>query len=51
MTEVERIEFNTLINRIKDDLWSVRFELKAQKDLIKQIEDKLQEINKCLTKS
>ena len=50
MTEDERIEWKSTINRIKDDLWSVRFELKAQKELIKQIEDKLKEIL-CLTKS
>lgn len=41
MNEEERIELYSTLNRLKDDLWSVRFELKAQKDLLKAIEDKL----------
>ena len=50
MTEDERIEWKSTINRIKDDLWSLKFELKSQKELINQITEKLKEIQ-CLTKS
>lgn len=51
MTEDDKIEREGLFRRIQDDLWSVRFELKAQRDLIKQIQEKLKEIELCLTKS
>jgi archaellum component FlaC len=44
MTEDQKIEFNSTISRIKDDLCSLRFELKAQKSQIQEILTKLKEL-------
>lgn len=44
MSEIERIELYSNINRIKDDLISVRWDLKAQASTLKQIEERLKEL-------
>ena len=44
MTEDAKIEFASTISRIKDDLWSLKFEMKAQKSAIEAILIKLKEI-------
>ena len=44
MNESERIELYSTINRIKDDLISVRWDLKAQASSLKLIEEKLKEL-------
>ena len=49
MTE-EQVERAAIISRIQDDLWSLKFELKAQKNLIAQIEQKLQEIADAISR-
>jgi len=48
--EDEAIEARSVIARIKDDLYSVRFELKAQKTLIEEMLNRLKEMEDAISK-